>query len=78
MSSSVHTKLVEICKIHDLPTNWKLWVPAYYKNDGQLDIPEIWKQSDNGRNLTAYIRPDEDIRIRDDTTNSIFLTEMLA
>lgn len=70
--------LSQVCKIHNLPSEgWIFWVPAYYKNN-ELDIPEMWKIRHEGEELTAYIRPGLDIRIKNNNRADFLITEVLA
>ncbi len=59
--------LVDVCESHCIPSdNWMFWIPAYYKETGELDCPETWKRAkEGGGDFTAHIRPGRDIRIKD-------------
>lgn len=71
-------ELLKICNMHNLPVEgWRLYIQAHYKSTGELDVPEIWKNTKTG-NYTAYVRPNQDIKIRIIGHSDFLLTEGIA
>lgn len=76
-----HQLLMDVCESNGLPSDrWIFWIPAYYKkNTGELDVPEVWTRfkTDTDGEYRAYIRPNDDIRIKESLSVSYLVEEKL-
>lgn len=85
MEIQLYSKTAEIlttlCTSKNLPSDgWVQWIPSGYKENGELDHPEILKRrtSDGLGTLTAYAFPNGMVTIKDDRMNLIASTEVIA